>query len=255
MSNQQLIRSAHIWVLTAIIASGVWVIASKAGIRSPGQNPNQNQNQNGNSNSNSNTANQNQNQNQNQNANRSANRNDNSRATGEHAGMSSQDHKFLMDAGMSGLKEVELGRLAAQQGASDAVKQFGQRMVDDHSKANTELASLASSKGMTLPTAVDDKHRADVTKLSAMSGADFDRAFAKMMLKDHQKAVDLFEKQSTKGADADLKAFAAKTLPTLQEHLQMARALPGNQRGNSNSNSNRGSSNVNGNSNSNSNRP
>lgn len=69
-----------------------------------------------------------------------------------------------------------------------------------------------------------------------MSGADFDRAYSKMMLSDHQKDVSAFEKQSTKGADADLKAFAGKTLPTLQEHLQMARALPGNERGNSNSN-------------------
>ena len=245
MSNQQLIKSAHIWALTVLIACGLWAIVGKAGIRSSGQDPNQN------GNSNTANSNQNQNQNQNNNANRNANRNDNTRARGEQAGMgnmSSQDHKFLMDAAMSGLKEVELGRMATQQGASDAVKQFGQRMVDDHSKANTELATLATSKGMTLPTAVDDKHRGDMTKLSGLSGAAFDRAFAKMMLKDHEKAVDLFEKQGTKGADADLKAFAASTLPTLQEHLQMARALPGNQRGNSDNK-------PNSNSNSNSNRP
>ena len=250
MSNQQLIRSAHIWFLTAIIAFGLWVIAGKAGIRNHGQNP-QNQNQNQNANSNTSNA------NQNENANRSANRNDNSRARGEHAGMSSQDHKFVMTAAMSGLREVELGRMATQQGTSDAVKQFGQRVVDDHSKANSELATLASSKGMTLPTAVDEKNRAEITKLSAMSGADFDRAFSRMMLKSHEKGVDLFEKQSTKGTDADLKAFAAKILPTLQEHLQMARALPGNQRGNrnDNGNTNSGSRNANGNSNSNSNRP
>ena len=94
-----------------------------------------------------------------------------------------------------------------------------------------------------MPTAIDDKHRQDVTKLSAMSGADFDRAYAKMMLKDHEKDVSEFEKQSTKGTDPDVKAFASKTLPTLQEHLTMARALPGNERG---GNSNR---NMNGNSN------
>ena len=255
MSNRQLIKTAYVWVLTALLACGLWVIAGQAGIRNQGQNSN-NQNQNGNSNTG------NQNQNQNQNANRSQNRNDNTRATGEQAGMgamSSQDQKFLMDAAMSGLKEVELGRVAAQQGTSDQVKQFGQMMVDHHTKANTELMSLASSKGVTLPTALDDKHREDVTKLSARSGAEFDREFSKMMLKDHDKAVSMFEKQSEKGGDADVKAFAAKALPTLQEHLRAARALPGNQRGNSNdnsnSNSNRGTRNANGNSNGNANRP
>ena len=251
MSNQQLIRSAHIWVLTAIIASGFWVIASKAGIRHSGQDP---QNQNGNSN----TGNANQNQNANQNANRSVNRNDNTPAAGEQAGMgnmSSQDQKFLTDAAMSGMREVELGRMAAQLGASDAVKQFGRKMVEDHTKANTELMSLASKKGVTLPTAIEEKHRSDMRKLQAQRGEDFDRAFAKMMLKDHEKAVNLFEKESSQGGDADLKAFASSTLPTLQEHLSMARALPGNEKSNSNSNSNSNSGAGNANSNSNSNRP
>jgi putative membrane protein len=180
--------------------------------------------------------------------------------------MSSRDRDFIMDAAIGGMMEVELGRVAAQNGMSDAVKQFGQRMVDDHSKANTELMSLATSKGITLPTELDEKHRQHVTKLSAMSGAEFDREYSKMMLSDHNKDVNEFEKQSTRGADPDLKAFAAKTLPTLQEHLQMAKTLPGNERGNRNSNSggsrnsnmNRNSNsnrNNNGNSNGNSNRP
>jgi putative membrane protein len=93
-----------------------------------------------------------------------------------------------------------------------------------------------------------------------MSGADFDRAYSKMMLSDHNKDVSEFEKESSKGADADLKAFASKTLPTLKEHQQMARTLPGNEgRGSSNSNNSnsdrRSNKNSNGNSNSNSNRP
>ena len=258
MSNQQLIKSAHIWFLTALVLCGLVVIAANAGI-------NQQQNSNQNSNSNSNTANAN--STQNRNANRS-NRNAANANTGDQTGMagttgmSSRDRDFLMDAAVGGLMEVELGRIAAQQGTSDAIKQFGQRMVDDHGNANTELMSLASSKGITLPTSLDDKHRAQVTKLSAMSGADFDRAYAKMMLKDHEKDVSEFEKQSTKGTDADIKAFVSKTLPTLQEHLTMARALPGNERrgsnrnsGNRNSNSSNRNSNRNSNGNSNSNRP
>lgn len=239
MNNRQLIKHAHIWILAVLIACGLVAIVVKGGVAIQ----NQNSNQNGNSNSNTNT--------QNRNANRSGNRN--SGATGEQAGMSamsSQDRNFLMDAAMGGMMEVELGRLAVQNGASDAVKQFGQRMVDDHSKANTELMSLATSKGITLPTELDEKHRAHVTKLSGKTGADFDRDYSKMMLSDHNKDVSAFEKQSTKGADPDLKAFATRTLPTLQEHLQMAKALnPGNRGGNSNSNmSNR-------NNNGNSNRP
>ena len=235
MSNQQLVKSAHIWFLAAILMCGVWAIAGKADINSHDQNSNQNSNSNSNSNANTSRS-------QNRNANRS---NRNSSATGEQAGManlSSGDRDFLMDAAMGGLMEVELGRVAAQQGTSEAVKQFGQRMVDDHSKANQELMTLATSKGITLPTTLDDKHREHVTKMSAMSGADFDREYSKMMLSDHRKDVSEFEKESTRGTDADLKAFATKTLPTLKEHLKMAEALPGakggggNMKGNSNSN-------------------
>lgn len=250
MTNRQLIKSAHVWALTALLALGLWAIAGKAGIRMQNQNSNQNQNQNQNGNSNSNTG----NSNRTQNDNRSGNRNTGGGATGTPAGMNSQDHKFVMEAAMGGLMEVELGRLAAQQGTSEAVKQFGQRMVDDHSKANQELMTLASSKGMTLPTTLDEKHQKDVTKLSAMTGAEFDRAYAKEMLSDHNKDVKEFERQSNRGGDPDIRAFAAKTLPTLREHLQMARMLPGNEgSGGSNSNSGGGSRNSNRNSNDNSN--
>ena len=245
MNNEQLIKSAHIWAV-AVLLFGVIAFAVKAG-SGPGHSAQQNQNGNTNQNQNSNA-------NRNANANVITNRNtnnDNANATGE-AGtgaMSSRDQKFLMEAAMGGLMEVELGRWAAQKGTSPEVKQFGQRMVDDHSKANTELAQLATSKGVTLPTQLDEKHQRNVSKISRLTGAEFDRAYSKMMLSDHEDDVKEFEKQSTSGTDADLKAFASKTLPTLQEHLQMARALPGNTKpGNSNANSN---SNSNGNGNSN----
>src|SRR5689334_3273382 len=229
MSNQQLMKSAYIWCLAVAVAFGLLAVGGRAGMRS-GQNSNQN------SNSGSNTS-----MSQNRNTNRSSNRNSSKNATGGQASMgtlNSHDRDFIMDAAMGGMMEVELGRVAAQQGTSDAVKQFGQRMVDDHSKANEELMTLAASKGITLPTTLDDKHREQVTKLSAMTGAEFDRAYSKGMLSDHNKDVSEFEKESTKGTDPDLKAFAANTLPTLQQHQQMARALPGNESsGNSNSNS------------------
>lgn len=140
------------------------------------------------------------------------------------AGMSA-DMKFAMEAAMGGMEEVEMGRLAAEKGASDEVRQFGQRMVDDHSKANQELTQIASSKGMTLPAALDPKHQADVQKISALSGEAFDKAYVKMMVKDHKKDVGEFQKESTRGADPEIKAFATSTLPTLQEHLQMIQRI------------------------------
>jgi putative membrane protein len=142
-----------------------------------------------------------------------------------HGAAQTADHKFAMEAAMGGMMEVELGRVAASKGASDEVRQFGQRMVDDHTKANAELMQLASSKGWTLPTAVDPKHQAEMQKLSAMSGEAFDRAYVKMMVKDHKKDVGEFQKQAARGADPDLKAFASGALPTLQEHLQMIQRI------------------------------
>src|ERR1051325_11611153 len=247
MNNQQIIKYAHIWFLVLLLAGGLLFIAVTAGFAMQDQNSNQNSNS---------TANANRTQNRNSNR---ANRNmGNTGASGEKAGMgnmTSMDRNFVMDAAIGGMMEVELGRIAPEKGTSEAVKQIGERMVDDHSKANSELMSLASSKGITLPTELDSKHHDQVTNLSAMTGAEFDRAYSKMMLSDHNKDVGEFEKESTKGTDPELKAFAGRPLPTLQAHLQMPKALPGNERRSSNSNKGGGSKNSNRNSNSNSNRP
>jgi len=132
------------------------------------------------------------------------------------------DQQFVMKAAQGGMAEVELGRLATQKAASGDVKQFGQRMVDDHSKANDELKSIASSKGVNLPTDVGAKNKADMDHLSALSGAEFDRAYMQHMVKDHKTDVAEFRKESNSGKDNDVKGFAAKTLPTLEEHLKMA---------------------------------
>jgi putative membrane protein len=176
---------------------------------------------------------------QNQNSNQSSGQqNQNTSGQGTGTALGSADRKFVMEAAMGGMKEVELGRLAAERGSSDAVKQFGQKMVDDHSRANSELVQLSSGKGITLPTALDAKHQAVMTRMGALSGAEFDRAYATEMVKDHNKTVALFQRQASRGTDSDLKAFAQRTLPTLQEHLQMARTLPsggGSMHGNMNS--------------------
>jgi putative membrane protein len=135
----------------------------------------------------------------------------------------SPDEKFVMEAAEGGMMEVQLGQVAVAKATSADVKQFGQRMIDDHSKANDELTGLASSKGITLPTALDAKHQAEVDRLSKLSGADFDRHYMMMMVEDHNKDVAAFDRESKSGKDPDVKAWAAKTLPTLKEHQTMAK--------------------------------
>jgi putative membrane protein len=111
---------------------------------------------------------------------------------------------------------------SAQKSGSDQVKQFGTRMVDDHSKANDDLKQVASSKGIPLPSALDSEHKSKMAKLEKLSGAQFDRAYMDDMVSDHKKDVAEFEKQAKSGNDADIKGFASKTLPTLQQHLSLA---------------------------------
>jgi putative membrane protein len=134
----------------------------------------------------------------------------------------SGDQAFVMKAAKGGMAEVELGKLAASKASSEDVKKFGQRMVDDHSKANDELKSLAQGKNITLPTDVDPKDKATHDRLEKLSGAAFDRAYMQHMLEDHRQDVNEFRKESTSGKDPDVKAWAGKTLPTLEEHLRLA---------------------------------
>ncbi len=132
------------------------------------------------------------------------------------------DQQFMMKAAQGGMAEVELGRLAKDHASNQAVKDFGQQMVDDHSKANDELKDLASRKSVTLPTDVNAKDKATMDRLSKMNGAAFDRAYMRDMVMDHKKDVAEFQKEANSGMDPDVKSWAAKTLPTLQHHLQMA---------------------------------
>jgi len=204
--------------------------------------------------------------------------------------LDSSDRHFVMDAAEAGMSEVMMGQMAVQRASNDQVKQFAQRMIDDHTKANQELMQLASSKGVTLPqggmtssgqqmqdqssvtsqstqtggqsdrtlgqqsgartgqqTQSSDqtsgqmsrqssqssqtgmqtkgKDQAMMDRMSRLSGTDFDREYMRQQLKDHDKAVELFQKETDKGKDQELKAWASKTLPTLREHQQMARDI------------------------------
>jgi putative membrane protein len=137
------------------------------------------------------------------------------------------DDAFVMKVAKGGMAEVELGKLASEKATSDAVKKFGQRMADDHSKANDELKALATSKNVTLPSEIGPEHKALRDRLMKLSGPAFDQAYMKAMVSDHVKDVNEFKMEAKSGKDPEVKAWAAKTLPTLEEHLKMAREASG----------------------------
>ena len=145
--------------------------------------------------------------------------------------LAAPDRTFVMEAARGGMAEVELGRLAVEKASNADVKQFGQRMVDDHGKANDELKAFASQKNVTLPTEPGAKHKAEHARMSKLSGAQFDRAYMAAMVADHDKDVAAFQRASKTARDADLKAWAGKTLPTLQEHQKMAKDINAKVRG------------------------
>jgi putative membrane protein len=137
------------------------------------------------------------------------------------------DRQFVDKVARAGKTEIAAGKLATAQGSSAATKTFGQRMISDHTAAADELQTLAQSKSTALPTHIGKTNKKHLQTLRGLSGADFDRAYADMMVKDHEVVVQLFENTAANAADPDVKAFANKTLPTLREHLAMARKLPG----------------------------
>jgi putative membrane protein len=139
--------------------------------------------------------------------------------------LSAADQTFVKKAAQGGMAEVELGKLATQKASSEDVKKFGQRMVDDHTKANDQLKQIAGNKGVTLPTDLDSKDQALKDRLSKLDGEKFDQAYMKNMVRDHTKDVSEFRKESTSGKDSDLKSFASQTLPTLEDHLKEAKNI------------------------------
>jgi putative membrane protein len=139
--------------------------------------------------------------------------------------LSASDKKFVLGAAKGGMAEVELGKLATEKAASDDVKKFGQRMVDDHTKANDQLKQVAQQEGIQLPTGLSSKDEMTKERLSKLSGAAFDKAYMNDMVNDHVKDVADFQKESTSGKDPAVKSFASQTLPTLQSHLQEAKRI------------------------------
>src|SRR5439155_20383157 len=121
-----------------------------------------------------------------------------------------------------GMAEIQMGELAKQKGASKAVRDFGERMVTDHGKANDELKQLVSQKGAAAPSQLSHGENYEMEHLQKATGADFDKKYASYMVRDHKKDAKEFENAAKDLTDADLRAFASKTLPTIQDHLRMA---------------------------------
>jgi putative membrane protein len=146
-------------------------------------------------------------------------------AQGEQMQVAQEDADFANEAAQGGLMEVRLGELAQQQAKAEEVKQFGQRMVEDHGEANAKLMQIAEQKGIDLPEELSDDAQSTVEELQQVSGEEFDQAYMDEMVSDHEDDVAAFEDYVENAQDEDLRAFAEETLPTLQEHLEMAKQI------------------------------
>jgi putative membrane protein len=135
------------------------------------------------------------------------------------------DQQFVTEAYEGGMAEVALGQLATEKASNAKVKDFGQRMMTDHGKANDELKALAASKNITLPTKLNAKQQATKDRLSKLSGSAFDRAYVNDMVKDHQADSAAFHKEASSGQDPEIKAWAAKTGVVVDEHLKMVQDI------------------------------
>jgi putative membrane protein len=138
---------------------------------------------------------------------------------------SNPDAAFYKHAAEGGIAEVEAGRMAQDKGNSQHVKDFGAMMVKDHTAANDKLQSIAASKNITLPTSSSVGQMAAKAKLDVLSGATFDKSYVKGQVTAHRETVALFRKEISTGQDADAKAFASATLPTVRAHLKAVTAI------------------------------
>jgi putative membrane protein len=137
----------------------------------------------------------------------------------------SVDQKFAAEAAKDSMAEVELGQLALKKSDDARVREFANRMIKDHSKANQQLESIAKSRNIVLPSEPGEKLQKAMKKLSGLSGKNFDQAYAEDMVQDHEEAVKLFQDYQREGTNQELREFAKQTLPTLQEHLAMAEKI------------------------------
>jgi len=139
------------------------------------------------------------------------------------ASVSAVDKQFMVAAAHAGATEITASKDASRKASSAAVKEFADQMVTDHTKVADELKQLASTKKVDIPDKPDAKQEATIKKLAALEGQKYDRQYATDIgVAAHKDAVALFKKASTSAHDPDVKAFAVKTLPSLEHHLKMS---------------------------------
>ncbi len=136
-----------------------------------------------------------------------------------------KDEAFVRAAARGGLSEIKLGKLAMDQGSNEAVKAFGTRMVAEHRKAGDDLKEAAKEENIGLPTDLTAKDQATYDRLSKLSGAEFDQAYAQDMVKDHQQDLRDFQREANHGNDDVIRGFASETVPMIQQHLDQAKEM------------------------------
>jgi putative membrane protein len=141
--------------------------------------------------------------------------------------ISRQDRKFIEKAAVGGMAEVQMGQLAAQKGQNQAVRDYGNAMVTEHTAGNQRLMNIAGSMGVTPPADLDFMHRRMAKKLNKQREKEFDETYIESQIKDHKKMIELFEEQGRDGQSTELKQFASEMLPKLRNHLQMAEQVQG----------------------------
>jgi putative membrane protein len=149
-------------------------------------------------------------------------RSDDEKKTGDKA---FDDGEFVKKAASSGMHEVELGKIAEEKAMTSLVKAFAERMVTDHSKAIEDLRLAARAAGLTVPDKMNEQHQKEVERFKNYKGNEFDREYLKHMLSDHEKDVELFTQASKEAKSSAIKDFAAKTLPTVEDHLKVVRKI------------------------------
>ena len=148
--------------------------------------------------------------------------NDKKDSSGSMMTIDDNDAKFLVEASDASMMEIEAGNLAQQKSTNKSVVDFGKMMSTEHANANTEIQSVASMKSVTMPTSMSEDHMKKINDLREKSGKDFDKDYMSMMVDGHKKVISDFEKMSTDAKDDDIRALAAKLLPTLRTHLEIA---------------------------------
>jgi putative membrane protein len=138
------------------------------------------------------------------------------------AQLSAQDQQFVKQAAQGGLEEIQSGQAAEQRGASPAVKQLGQTLVADHTMMDNQLKQIAQQQGFTLPQSLDQEQRQELQQMNKLSGAQFDKQFTDEQIEDHQKMIQLLQKEAQSTQDSALREFAQAGIPVMQKHLRMA---------------------------------